>query len=294
MNSPVKETTHELLYLQKHAPIQLHSAAISLNILFSIFPLMLVVVSFFAFAGANPHRAQIIQNYLVRLLPPDVLSVFSQISENLFNSETVGIFSIAFFLLVFGASRTVRSVIRSLDSIYRNEKTSRKLLNHFLIAFVYTTLVGLLVFVASTLLIWGELLFNWLSFHLPPNPIFQILVSNLQLPLFFLISFFGITLIYRFVPSHEHTSLKAHIPGALLATIAWIIGSFLFKLYLSIAGNSELYGAIGAMIVLIMYIQLSVYAFLAGAYMNSIMEQTGHHHSWVGRAWESIRESLRS
>ena len=291
MENDLRHTAQEWKDLQRETPIQLHAASLSLNLLFSLLPLTLVTVSLFGIFGASPERAERMLEYARPFLPPDVLGFVADVFTGFLQKSSVGMFSIGFLLLLWAASRTMRGVTGSLDRIYRNERR-RPWAARYGIAIAATVLLGLFFFIASNLLVWGDLFAAWIASQafVPLN--FSLLLRNLHWPILFLIALGAILLAYKLIPNHDvKTTWRHHLPGAVLATLAWVIGSLLFNLYLASTSRFEVYGAIGLFIVLILYIQLVSYAFLLGAYLNSVWEGL-RHRGWMGRVWEGLT-SLR-
>jgi membrane protein len=83
--------------------------------------------------------------------------------------------------------------------------------------------------------------------------------------------------LYRYAPSRDTPRWRWASWGAVLATLLWLIGSALFSWYVANFGNyNETYGSIGAVVVLMMWLWLSVLIVLLGAEVNAEMEhQTG-------------------
>ncbi len=285
----LKQTAREWKHLQRETPIGLHAASLSLNLLFSLFPLTLVVVSVFGVLNAWPERAQTILGYVQPFVPPDVFRLLDNLFVGFLQDSSVGVFSLGFLLLLWAASRTMRGVTGSLDRIYRNE-TRRHWALRWSIAAITTILLGLFFFVGSNLLVWGDLFAAWaVSRAFVPLEL-SFFLSNLHWPILFLLALGAILLAYKFIPNHDvKTRWKRHLPGAVVATLAWMVGSLLFNVYLSSTSRFEVYGAIGLFIVLMLYIQLVSYAFLLGAYLNSVWESL-QNRNWLGRVWEGLTE----
>jgi membrane protein len=92
----------------------------------------------------------------------------------------------------------------------------------------------------------------------------------------FLVSL-GIGMIYYFAPDAEQDWVWI-TPGSLLATLLWVAGSLGFRLYVVNFGDYETsYGAIGGIIVLLLWFYLSGLAIIIGAEMNAEIE---HASPW--------------
>jgi membrane protein len=63
-------------------------------------------------------------------------------------------------------------------------------------------------------------------------------------------------------------------PGAVLATVAWLLASLLFSLYAANFGRyNETYGSLGAVIVVMLWLFLTVLVVLLGAELNAELER---------------------
>jgi membrane protein len=89
----------------------------------------------------------------------------------------------------------------------------------------------------------------------------------------------GVSLLYRYGPNRRpRTSWIS--PGLVLAVLLWAIASVAFSWFLSNFGRyNEIYGSIGAVIALLIWLYISAYAVLAGAVLNTVIgpkRQNGH------------------
>ena len=81
----------------------------------------------------------------------------------------------------------------------------------------------------------------------------------------------GFALVYRLGPN---VKARAIFPGALLATALWAVASLGFSVYLSnFASYNEVYGSIGAVIALLMWLFMSAWLVLLGGALNAWLGQ---------------------
>ena len=86
---------------------------------------------------------------------------------------------------------------------------------------------------------------------------------------FIVISF--LSLIYKYAPARRPVPGSRWVMvGAILATLLWLIASWGFSFYVSNFGNyGEMYGAISAVVVLMLWLFLTSFIILLGAEVNS-------------------------
>ena len=102
----------------------------------------------------------------------------------------------------------------------------------------------------------------------------------LQWPLVFVLIATGIGLIYYFGPDADQDWVWI-TPGAVAATVLWLLISLLFKLYVANFTDYEgSYGTVGAVIVVLLWFYVSGIAILTGAELNAEIE----HASPYGKA----------
>jgi membrane protein len=95
----------------------------------------------------------------------------------------------------------------------------------------------------------------------------------LQWPVVLVLVVVAVDLVYYFGPNAD-TEWVWITPGSVLATTLWLLVSFGFKIYVQNVGNySAVYGAIGAVIVLMLWLYLSGFALLVGAELNAEIDK---------------------
>jgi membrane protein len=100
-----------------------------------------------------------------------------------------------------------------------------------------------------------------------------------------LLAVVGLGAVYRYAPVRDHPKVRWVSWGAVLATLAWLGATALFGFYVSHFGSYQAtYGALGGVIVLLLWLFISAFAVLLGAELNSEMEGQTARDSTVGPA----------
>ncbi len=85
---------------------------------------------------------------------------------------------------------------------------------------------------------------------------------------------FGLTVVYRHAP-HRRPRTPWVNPGAVVATVAFLLFVLLFNLYFQLAGEMPpSYGILGSIAALIIFLQLITIAVLMGAEVNAVIEES--------------------
>ncbi|QYG92289.1 YihY/virulence factor BrkB family protein [Iamia sp. SCSIO 61187] len=113
----------------------------------------------------------------------------------------------------------------------------------------------------------------------------QLTISILRFPLLGLGLMAGLAVLYRYAPDRDEPRWTWTAPGTVVATVLWLVGSLLFSLYTSTMGSyAETYGALGAIVVLMLWLMISAAAVVIGAEINAESERQTVRDSTEGRS----------
>ncbi len=176
----------------------------------------------------------------------------------------VGLAAIAGLLLtIYSASKGMKTLMEGMNIAYdENESRVFLRLNAVALALTIFLIAGVLIALAFTVAAPARL-----------SQGVQTAVNLGRWPLLALLTMFGLAVLYRYGPSREDPEWQWVSVGAIMATIAWIIGSIAFSIYVRNFGSyNETYGALGGVIILLTWLWLSAFIVLLGAELNSEME----------------------
>jgi membrane protein len=84
----------------------------------------------------------------------------------------------------------------------------------------------------------------------------------------------GLSVVYRYGPDREDARWEWVSVGAVVASLTWIVGSILFSVYTAnFAKYNETYGSLGAVVVLLLWLDLTAFAVILGAEINCEVER---------------------
>jgi len=99
----------------------------------------------------------------------------------------------------------------------------------------------------------------------------------------FVLIIVGLAVLYRYGPSRRPPKWRWTSVGSVFAALAWLLVSWLFSWYLAnFAHYNATYGALGAVVGLMMWLWLSITVVLVGAELNSETEHQTARDSTVG------------
>lgn len=248
------------------------AASMAYYALFSLFPLALVLIAatgFFLERGAA--YVQVL-SFMNRVIPVSRGLIERNVRQVLEQRRTIGLVGLAG--LLWSASGVFTTLVRNISRAWP-ETQLRSVLQQRLVGLV---IVGLLVLLLILSLVFTTVLdvLPGLTVPLGNN------ISLFKTPLWTLISdilpwlfaFLIFLALYRWVPN-RHVPWRAAFWGALIAALAWEIASSVFTWYLGsgLIQYELVYGSLGAVVVLLVWVYITSWITLFGAHLSAAVGQ---------------------
>ena len=252
-------------YLRHGVAIQ--SAALAFYLLFTVFPLLIFIS---ALLGLLQLDTATILRGLREFLPGEVVGIVEMYLNYVGANPSPR-------LLLFGLVFSVYFPMRAANSLMRSVRTAyhlgppRVAVVHFLKALVYTVLLIGTVALTLILITVGDRLL-WLAVtELGLPPFAAELWSRLRFPVIAVVGYFVLVLLYA-LSQDERRPWWELWPGTVTALTAWLLLSWLYAFYVDhIARYSVLYGSIGTIIVLLVWLNMSAAILILGAELNGVL-----------------------
>ncbi len=248
------------------------AAAVSFNFLLAIPPTFIFLFTLLPYV---PLRGLEEAMYaLIHDLTPNknTFEIVRGVIYDFLHTHRNGLLSFAFLLGFFYSSNAVLGIMRSFDKIYPNFR-KRNMFQRRWVAIRITTLLILLVIISASLIIGQnavfDYIFTWLGIQ---NIWLKFFVSLVRWLIIVLLFFSIISLIYTYGPATKKR-WKFISAGATLATILFILTSLGFSYYVkNFSRYNQIYGSIGSIIVLMLWIYFNSLILLIGFELNASIE----------------------
>ncbi|QUS36059.1 YihY/virulence factor BrkB family protein [Falsirhodobacter algicola] len=243
------------------------SAGMAFYGLLSVFPAVAAVIAIWGFA-ADPTDIRGQLELTRDFLPGDAYRLISEQVDALLaaNSADLGWTSLLSLMVALWSSRAgVSALISGINAVHHLPKRGGVM--HTLRSLMLTcTLVGI-VLSAMTLAVVVPVVIRFL----PLGAVSGMLLEYLNVGLGLMLVVFGIGLVYRLGPNRPAGMARPIFSrGLLVAVVLWALISRGFVLYLSnFHSYNQVYGSIGAVIALLMWMYLSGFAILLGAAVDA-------------------------
>lgn len=193
-------------------------------------------------------------------------------------TQKPGLFSLGAVVALWSASSAVRSSMDAMNRVY-DVVESRPAWKRIPLSVLYTLGVAAFLLAAAGLMITGPQAMGWLAQRVGIEEAVVILWNWLRIPAAILLMMAVVATLYYLLPDVKQ-EFRFITPGSVLAVLAWLLASFGFSYYAQhFATYNAMYGSIGAIIILLLYLYLSAAVLLLGAELNAVIE----HHSREGK-----------
>lgn len=228
------------------------------------------LLSFLPDGNVDFNQTLILQ--LKEVLPDNHEENIIEFIEGVATQPRFGLLSFGFILAIFFASNGIMSLMKGFEKSHKTTFVQRNAFHKRFIAIQLTFLLGFLVIASVLLVILGDQLLWLVSDILNTERFDTIAVIGLRWIVLISLFYFGISFIYRqAVPTIRKFTLFS--TGATVATIFSILSTLIFSIYVDNFGNyNKLYGSIGTIIVVMLWIQINVLILLLGFELNASIE----------------------
>jgi membrane protein len=169
-------------------------------------------------------------------------------------------------LTLWSGSRGVHALLFALSQVC-GEEERRGVIMQVMVAIGATILGG--VFVVTALLMIAGLP-ALITFPAGENP----LILPLRWPILLAVTVVIFSLLYRFGPDRHPSRMRFIWPGAILASILWVLTSVLFSLFVENWGNFDVtFGSLSAPVVLLLWLYNSSLILVVGAAFNAELQR---------------------
>ena len=244
------------------------AAQLAYFFLLSLFPLLLFLVTLLPYL---PITQDDILGVIRDFAPGDSMELI-ETNINELSKRNGKLLSFGIIATIWSASNGINAIVRALNKAY-DVKESRPFLISRGMAILFTFLM-LFVFVIALLLpVFGKLIGVYLFAKFGLSDEFMATWNTLRWLVSSIILFIVFTGLYWIAPNKKLKCITA-VPGAIFATVGWILSSLAFSYYVTNFGNfSATYGSIGAIIVLMIWFYLTGIIIIIGGEINAIFSK---------------------
>lgn len=253
----------------KNGSILNKSASLAYNFILAIFPGIIFLFTLIPYIPIADFQDQLL-TLLKIIIPDDAFELISSTLEDIIKNQNRGLLSFGFLLSTFFATNGMTTLMFAFNkSALAEENRSwgkRRLVALFLsFSIVFSITIGVGAFTAA----------GFLISHLQKNFIYDIpwfwkfSIKTARWVILFLTYFFSVSFLYKFAPASSR-KWRFFSPGATLATLLAILTFSGFAFYINnFSTYNKIYGSIGTIIVIMVWMYLNSLILLIGYELNA-------------------------
>ena len=242
------------------------AGGIAFSFFMALFPFLLFILTLIPFVPIDNFQADFLI-MIERLLPPNTWESVDEVIQDIANNRYGGLLSFGFVASIFLMTNGVNAILGGFEYSY-HIKEMRSVLKQYFISMGMAILLSLILLLTVAVAVYFEIGIGnlkqsgWLE-----NDLFWIEAGRFLL--FVLLIFVSVSLLYKY-GTKEVKHYYFFTPGSVLTTILTIIMFKLFSIYvLKFATYNELYGSIGTLLILMLFVWINSIILLLGFELNA-------------------------
>jgi len=244
------------------------ASSIAFNMLMALLPTIIFLFTLIPFIPVQNFQSDLVRIF-ENLMPANLYTVFESTIIDVITRKSGTLLVFMFFATIVFSTNGIHALMHAFN-VSTHGFTSRTWIQQRKISIVMLFTILILFSISGMLIILSKSVVKRLvTLGLLRMSFVFYLVMVLKWILIILILFFAISTLYYFVPAKKK-EFRYFSPGSILATLLFIITSLGFSAYVNNFGQyNKLYGSIGTLIVMLVWLYLNSIALLMGFELNA-------------------------
>lgn len=242
--------------------ISMHAAGAGYFMILSLFPMLVLLLGLLRYTGLS---VDTLNGFLEGVIPGALMPSARRLVLSAYQNSSSVVISFSALVALWSASRGVYALMRGLNTIY-HRKEQRSWLRVRWLSMVYTGLFLAVILLTLVLGVFGATLVNML----PVSPFLTVLdrVVGLRFLVMFFLQTGLFSGMFAVLPSGGN-GLWESVPGAMLASLGWLIFSQLYSGYLRFyTGYANVFGSVYAVALSMLWLYVCLGIFFFGGAWN--------------------------
>ncbi len=241
------------------------ASSIAYSFFLALFPFLLLLLNLIPYIPIEGFQTRFLI-FIEALLPAQTTQFFYPVIADIAVNPRTGLLSFVFFLSVFLSANGVNAIFSAFEYSF-HVTINRSFLKQYAVALAVSIFLALMLLTMVGVILYGEYIIRDLqSRAYIANNFFWI--SFFQFLVFVVMIYIVIATLYYF-GTKEGKSSRFFSVGAVTTTILFILTTYFFGVYINNFSNyNELYGSIGALLILMLYIWINSNLLLLGFELN--------------------------
>jgi len=257
------------------------AGAMAFSFTVAMFPLLLFLLNMIPYIGFffTNVTTQNILLFVAEIIPETIYQEAETTIMDIVSKPRQSLLSIGFFLALFLATNGVVSMMNAFNAVYRT-KENRNFWKTRVIAISIVFVLVLAICGAVVIMIFGgSVLYKISEWEIVSSNLYYYMLTFFRFLVLLSVFLFATAYIFRFAPA-VHDKWKFFSAGSLTAGILITLGFYLFTFYLNnFATYNKLYGSIGAMIAVMLWLFITSLIILVCFEINVSLDKAAERKS---------------
>lgn len=244
------------------------AGSIAFSFFMAMFPFILFILNLLPLVPIEGFQNNFL-NFIESSVPPNTFGAIQDIIKDILSNSHGSLISSGFFLSIILMANGVNAILGGFQSSYHISRLSsnRSYIRQYLISVILSLIISFILINAVIAIVVTEYFVHRFTHIIPLDEIYIAQTIRYLILIFLVLTVNSLLLKY----GTKHTKyLPFFNAGAVFSTLLMILGSYFFGIYVTkFARYNELYGSIGTILVLMIYIWIICIIILLGFEINA-------------------------
>jgi membrane protein len=243
------------------------ASSIAFNLLMALLPASIFLITLIPFIPIKNFHQELIRLF-ESIIPSDAYDFLESTIIDVITRKSGGLLIFMFLATIIFSTNGIHALIHSFVVSAHNFR-SRTWIDQRKISIILLVIIDFLFITAGFILIFGKMaIARLVEMHIVEKNLVFYLIMTLKWIVIILIIFLAISFLYWLAPA-KRSEFRFISPGSVLATALFILTSLGFSAYINNYGQyNKLYGSIGTLMVILVWLYLNSIALLIGFELN--------------------------
>ena len=243
------------------------AGSIAFSFFMALFPFILFLLNLIPYLPIEPYH---FVEFIDDVLPKDTSSFFMPVILDIIDNPRGGLLSFVFLLTIFLMSNGINAIFSSFEYSY-HITINRSFFKQYFVASLVSIFLALLLLLTIVIIVFSEqFIWDLSKEEFLSNGVFW--VETIRNIIFIILVYFVIAILSYF-GIKKGKSVRFFSIGAFITTMLFVVTTYFFGVYITNFSNyNELYGSIGALLILMLYIWINSNLLLLGFELNATLK----------------------
>jgi len=245
------------------------AGSIAFSFFMALFPFLLFLLNLIPYVPIDDFQIEFLK-FISEILPSQTTDFFFPIIEDISANPRGGLLSFVFILTIMLMTNGVNAIFSGFEYSY-HITINRNFFKQYIVALFVSVFLALMLLTTVVIVVYSEFAIASLKDEsIISNDVFWI--SMIRYLIFVIMIYMVIAILYYYGVK-EGKSIRFFSVGALVTTLLFMATTFFFGVYIENFSNyNELYGSIGALLIMMLYIWINSNLLLLGFELNATLK----------------------